>query len=352
MRDLNVKQLEALSKPGTYRVSKSLYLQIGPAGTKAWLFRYMKDGVAHGMGLGPLDLVTLAEARDKALLCRRMLFDGKDPLEERRGKRLQALLATAGKVTFKTCTERYIDAHATGWRNRKHRQQWTSTLTTYAYPVMGDLPVGVIDTGLVMQVLEPIWQTKTQTASRVRGRMRASWIGRRHATIAQAKTRRAGVAIWTSCCPSARRWPRSTTMTPCPMPSCRRSCRSCAVRPASPSSSTPRATSARGAPLSGTRRPASCPCARNVRAAPADEILEAVGLELGTPVATRRRDMAFRAAVLVRRGISQERQALCSRGLDAIADTNERAIVSLVGRQRRGPPECWSGLAATDASFG
>ena len=77
MRDLNVKQLEALSKPGTYRVSKSLYLQIGPAGTKAWLFRYMKDGVAHGMGLGPLDLVTLAEARDKALLCRRMLSTAK-----------------------------------------------------------------------------------------------------------------------------------------------------------------------------------------------------------------------------------------------------------------------------------
>ena len=182
MRDLNVKQIEALTEPRTYRVSKSLYLQIGPTGTKAWLFRYTKDGRAHGMGLGPLDLVTLAEARDRTLTCRKLLLDGIDPLEERRGKRLQTRLAAAGKITFHSCAERYIDAHAAGWRNRKHRQQWTNTLTTYAYPAIGDLPVGAIDTGLIMKIIEPIWQTKTETASRLRGRIESilDWAKARH----------------------------------------------------------------------------------------------------------------------------------------------------------------------------
>ena len=182
MRDLNVKQIEALTEPRTYRVSKSLYLQIGPTGTKAWLFRYTKDGRAHGMGLGPLDLVTLAEARDRTLTCRKLLLDGIDPLEERRGKRLQTRLAAAGKITFHSCAERYIDAHAAGWRNRKHRQQWTNTLTTYAYPAIGDLPVGAIDTGLIMKIIEPIWRTKTETASRLRGRIESilDWAKARH----------------------------------------------------------------------------------------------------------------------------------------------------------------------------
>ena len=95
---------------------------------------------------------------------------------------MQTLLAAAGKVTFRSCAERYIDAHAAGWRNRKHRQQWTNTLTTYAYPVIGDLPVGAIDTGLVMRIIEPIWQTKTETASRLRGRIESilDWAKARH----------------------------------------------------------------------------------------------------------------------------------------------------------------------------
>jgi Arm DNA-binding domain len=103
MRSLTVKEVAAITNPGTHRVSKNLYLQVGPTGTKAWLFRYMKNGHSHGMGLGSLELVTLAEARDKALLCRKMLLDGKDPLEERRSERAQALLAAAGIMTFREC---------------------------------------------------------------------------------------------------------------------------------------------------------------------------------------------------------------------------------------------------------
>ena len=107
----------------------------------------MQNGRAHGMGLGSLDLVTLAEARDKALLCRKLLLDGIDPLEARRQKRMQALLAAAATITFRDCAERYIAAHAKGWKNGKHRQQWRNTLETYAYPVIGELPVAAIDTG-------------------------------------------------------------------------------------------------------------------------------------------------------------------------------------------------------------
>ena len=171
MRPLTVKEVAAINKPGTWRVSRNLYVQVSDAGTKAWLFRYMLNGRSHGMGLGPLDLVTLAEARDKALLCRKLLLDGIDPLEERRQKRMQALLAATATMTFRDCATRYIEAHARGWKNGKHRQQWRNTLETYAYPVVGDLPVAAIGTGLVMQIIEPLWTTKTETASRLRGRL-------------------------------------------------------------------------------------------------------------------------------------------------------------------------------------
>jgi integrase len=171
MRPLTVKEVVAITRPGTWRVSRNLYVQVGDTGTKSWLFRYMRDGRSHGMGLGSLELVTLAEARDKALLCRKMLLDGIDPLEERRSRRTQALLTTTSRITFRTCAERYIEAHALGWKNGKHRQQWRNTLETYAYPVIGDLPVTDVDTGLVLEVIQPIWTTKTETASRLRGRI-------------------------------------------------------------------------------------------------------------------------------------------------------------------------------------
>ena len=130
MRPLTVKEVAAINKPGTWRVSRNLYVQVSDTRTKAWLLRYMLNGGAHGMGLGSLELVTLAEARDKALLCRKLLLDGIDPLEERRTKRTHALLTAAGRVTFRDCAERYIEAHALGWRNGKHRQQWRNTLKT------------------------------------------------------------------------------------------------------------------------------------------------------------------------------------------------------------------------------
>ena len=162
-----------LKQPGRYAMGDGLYLQVSPAKTKAWVFRYMRGGAARHMGLGPVGVVSLASARDKARECRRQLLEGMDPIEVRKAERQSALLKAAAGATFRECADRMIAAHEAAWRNEKHRAQWKSTLATYAYPVFGDLAVGAVDVGLVLKTLEPIWTTKPETASRVRGRIEA-----------------------------------------------------------------------------------------------------------------------------------------------------------------------------------
>jgi integrase len=162
-----------LKKPGFHADGGQLYVQVSRAGSKSWLFRFARQGRERWMGLGPYPDVSLAEARQKAFDARRLLRDGLDPIEARRGARMAARLEEARSLTFKDCAERYIAAHEAGWRNAKHRAQWRSTLGTYAYPELGDLSVAAIDTALVMKTLEPIWQAKPETADRLRGRIEA-----------------------------------------------------------------------------------------------------------------------------------------------------------------------------------
>ena len=119
------------------------------------------------MGLGPVRDVSLSEARGAATERKEELLARIDPLEARRAKKHKALSG----ITFGGCADRYIASHQSSWKNPKHRQQWTNTLTTYVYPVFGDLTVGAVDTGLVVRVLEPIWTEKPETASRLRGRI-------------------------------------------------------------------------------------------------------------------------------------------------------------------------------------
>lgn len=159
------------TKPGLYADGGGLYLQITAAGVKSWLFRYMREGKARGMGLGPTHTIGLAEARARALDCRRRLLDGIDPIDSRKAEHAAQRIEQAADMTFKQCAEKYIEAHRAGWKNAKHAAQWTNTLTTYADPVFNSQPVSAIDTTLVMKVLEPIWATKTETASRLRGRI-------------------------------------------------------------------------------------------------------------------------------------------------------------------------------------
>jgi integrase len=150
-----------------------LYLQVTQSGARSWVWRFMLHGKARWMGLGALHTISLAEARGKARECRRMRLDGLDPIEVREAKRAGERLAAATTLTFKECAERYIEAHQAGWRSTKHAAQWPSTLNAHVYPVFGALPVQAVDVGLVMKALEPLWQAKTETAARLRGRIEA-----------------------------------------------------------------------------------------------------------------------------------------------------------------------------------
>ena len=174
----NVERLKAITvgrklAPGMYPDGAGLYLQVGAGGGKSWIFRYMLSGTARHMGLGSCPDVSLAEARDLARAARRLRAEGVDPIKARGERRAKERLDAAKATTFKNAAEAYIEAHKAGWRNQKHAAQWPSSLEAYAYPVFGTIPVQDVDTGLVMKVLEAIWQEKPETASRVRGRIEA-----------------------------------------------------------------------------------------------------------------------------------------------------------------------------------
>lgn len=156
---------------GYYGDGGGLWLQISKLGGKSWVFRFTLNGKSREMGLGPFHSISLGEARAKALECRKTVLEGQDPIEKRNSERLQNKLQAESIKTFAECATAYIDAHKSGWKNEKNSKQWSSSLETYAFPIIGKLPVSTINTALVLNVLEPIWQEKTETASRVRGRI-------------------------------------------------------------------------------------------------------------------------------------------------------------------------------------
>ena len=172
---LSHRKVETLKAPGMYSDGGGLYLQVTEGSDdvprKSWLFRYAVAGRERQMGLGPLNDVPLTEARDRATAAREMRRAGKDPIVEREALRAEASLAAAKSMSFDECATAYIAAHRAGWRNIKHAGQWTNTVATYCSPVFGKLPVQLVDVGLVMKSIEPIWATKPETAGRVRGRI-------------------------------------------------------------------------------------------------------------------------------------------------------------------------------------
>jgi len=168
---LTALKVDKAKRPGMYADGGGLYLRVTHNGTKNWVFRFMLNGRPRWMGVGPLHIIGLAEARNRAAAFRLQRHDGIDPIERRRADRLQGRLEAAKAITFKECAARYIASHRAGWRNPKHAAQWQATLATYAEPVIGGLSVQAIDAALVLKVLEPIWTTKPETAGRVRGRI-------------------------------------------------------------------------------------------------------------------------------------------------------------------------------------
>jgi integrase len=169
------------AKPGRYCDGNGLYLLVRSAEARFWVFRYTRAGKMREMGLGRAGdddaAVKLAEARDKAADLHKMVRAGVDPLDKREAEAAEAAAeaqrAAVKAITFRTVTERYLKAHDKSWRNAKHRMQWRNTLDTYAHPHLGDLPVGGVGTEHVLAALEPIWRTKPETATRVRGRIEA-----------------------------------------------------------------------------------------------------------------------------------------------------------------------------------
>lgn len=175
---LTARGVETMKRPGLYADGHGLYLQVSATGAKSWIFRYVSPagetkGRRRDMGLGSIRFMGLADARRKAQDLSGQLQEGTDPLEARKAQATALALEAAKAIFFRDCATAYIAAMAAGWKNAKHRSQWDTTLETYAFPFIGDLPVDRIDTGLVLKVLEPIWSTKIETASRLRGRLEA-----------------------------------------------------------------------------------------------------------------------------------------------------------------------------------
>ncbi len=170
---LTAKRVERASKPGRYSDGHGLLLQVTPAGTKSWLFRYERNGRERWLGLGPLHTVGLAQARERARAARLQLLDGIDPLEAKAAVKQAAALAAAKALTFEEAATQYFNQHEKKWSNAKSRDQFMSSLRVYALPTIGRLSVAAIDTGLVLKVIEPIWHAKTETANRVRKRIEA-----------------------------------------------------------------------------------------------------------------------------------------------------------------------------------
>src|SRR6516165_97573 len=158
---LTARKVET-AKAGKYSDGGNLYLIVSHEGTRKWVLRFTWRGKAREMGLGTPATVSLADAREKAAQARRMVAQGLDPIHERKRDR--------GTPTFAEMADQVREALSTGFRNEKHKAQWKSTLAVYAAS-LGDKPVDTISTNDVLSLLKPIWTTKAETASRVRGRI-------------------------------------------------------------------------------------------------------------------------------------------------------------------------------------
>jgi integrase len=174
---------KALKRAGKYPDGHGLVLVVKNVNNANWNLRYQRDGRERWYGLGPVHTISLGEARTKARRARQQLLDGTDPIEARKEAKAQRALAAAKALTFVEASRRFLDQHSAKWENARHREQWSTTLKTYAEPIIGRLPVSKIDVPLVLAVLEqsikgnhrypggPFWHVRPETANRLRGRI-------------------------------------------------------------------------------------------------------------------------------------------------------------------------------------
>ena len=166
---LTALEVARRKKPGRYSDGHGLWLQVSSSGTKAWLFRYMIDGRARHMGLGPLHTVSLAEARTRARQARQLILDGKDPIEVKYEAR--EARRSPGAMVFKEAAQRFIEVHDPTWRSPRHRQQWRNTLLRDHASSLANRPIVAIDGALITSTLAPIWNRTPETAKRVKQRI-------------------------------------------------------------------------------------------------------------------------------------------------------------------------------------
>ena len=175
---LSAKAVSAKRKPGYYADGLGLYLQVSQTGTKSWIFRFRLPGMitesgkpkSAEMGLGMLETVPLADARRRAADARALVLDGINPIEARKAAKLAQARASGVKL-FSDVAAAFIKANRDEWKNAKHASQWENTLSTYAYPKIGTMPVHMIAAGHINDILQPIWTEKRETATRLRGRL-------------------------------------------------------------------------------------------------------------------------------------------------------------------------------------
>jgi len=173
LHKLSARTVTTRKRPGRYGDGGGLYLEVAPGGSRAWIFRYRSPLTkkARYMGLGALHSVGLPEAREKAATQRNLILSGLEPIEVREEVEHKRAAEATQAMTFSQCAKAYIESHRPGWRNVKYGDQWENTIATYCDPVIGSLAVQDVDTGVVLKILEPIWATKPETASRLRGRI-------------------------------------------------------------------------------------------------------------------------------------------------------------------------------------
>jgi integrase len=165
---LSARQVNALTEPGRYADGGGLYLVVTKTGTKNWVFKFELEGRAREMGMGSASAISLAQAREKAADARKLLAEGRDPLEERRASETAQ---KAASVTFGAFADQYIRDQRSGWKNAKHRQQWENTIGDAYCATIRRRPIADVGTDDILEVLNPRWQDTPETARRLRMRL-------------------------------------------------------------------------------------------------------------------------------------------------------------------------------------
>jgi integrase len=172
-KELSALEVGRLKASGMHAIGgvAGLYLQVVDSGARTWILRATVGERRRDMGLGGFPDVTLAMAREKARQARQQIDQGIDPIEARRAAKSKLRASAASARTFRDCALAFIDAKSSEWGNQKHAQQWVNTLEQYAFPIIGDVLIRDVELAHVLRIVEPIWRTKTETASRLRGRI-------------------------------------------------------------------------------------------------------------------------------------------------------------------------------------